>query len=129
MLESIKNQFDKVLSEHKLQYSQKNGRILNIDKLCNVMFLSGLVLGQYPDMLLSYVMQKVDLVIEDDSTSAKEKLKFLYNTLPLKVQNDEKTVVEEKKASLQEKKKLPIVIPKLDLSKIDMPYCYQHNDG
>ena len=93
------------------------------------MFLSGLVLGQYPDMLLSYVMQKVDLVIEDDSTSAKEKLKFLYNTLPLKVQNDEKTVVEEKKASLQEKKKLPIVIPKLDLSKIDMPYCYQHNDG
>ena len=84
MLESIKNQFDKVLSEHKLQYSQKNGRVLNIDKLCNVMFLSGLVLGQYPDMLLSYVMQKVDLVIEDDSTSAKEKLTFLYNTLPLK---------------------------------------------
>ena len=84
MLESIKNQFDKVLSEHKLQYSQKNGRSLNIDKLCNVMFLSGLVLGQYPDMLLSYVMQKVDLVIEDDSTSAKEKLTFLYNTLPLK---------------------------------------------
>ena len=124
MLESIKNQFDKVLSEHKLQYSQKNGRILNIDKLCNVMFLSGLVLGQYPDMLLSYVMQKVDLVIEDDSTSAKEKLKFLYNTLPLKVQNDEKTVVEEKKASPQEKKKVPIVVPKLDLSKIDMPYCY-----
>ena len=59
-------------------------------------------------MLLSYVLQKIDLVIEDDSTSDKEKLTFLYNTIPLK-QKEEPT--EEKKPE----KKAPIVIPKLNL--------------
>ena len=39
-------------------------------------------------MLMSYVMQKVDLVIEDDSTSDKDKLKFLYNSLPLKKEEE-----------------------------------------
>ena len=39
-------------------------------------------------MLMSYVMQKVDLVIDDDSTSDKEKLTFLYNSLPLKKEEE-----------------------------------------
>ena len=48
------------------------------------MFLSGLLVGRRPSMTMNYVLQKVDLVMEDNTTSEKEKMAFLYNTLPSK---------------------------------------------
>ena len=73
---------------------------------------------------MSYVMQKVDLVIEDDSTSDKDKLTFLYNSLPLK---------KEEEINIPKKEEQPkpqiIVIPRLNLdvieNGIDIPNCYK----
>ena len=48
------------------------------------MFLSGLVVGRRPEMKMNYVVQKVDLVVEDHTTTERDKMAFLYNTLPLK---------------------------------------------
>ena len=48
------------------------------------MFLTGLVVGRRPEMMMNYVLQKVDLVVEDNTTSESDKMTFLYNTLPLK---------------------------------------------
>ena len=73
---------------------------------------------------MSYVMQKVDLVIEDDSTSDKDKLTFLYNSLPLKR-------IEEINIPKKEEQPKPqiIVIPRLNLdvieNGIDIPNCYK----
>ena len=84
ILQALKAQFNQVLADHKVQYAQKDGRTLDIDKLCNVMFLSGLVVGRRPEMKMNYVVQKVDLVVEDHTTTERDKMAFLYNTLPLK---------------------------------------------
>lgn len=88
----MKAQFNQVLADHKVQYTQKNGRNLDIDKLCNVMFLSGLVVGRRPDMQMNYIVQKVDLVVEDHTTTERDKMAFLYNTLPLKTELSEPSV-------------------------------------
>ena len=49
------------------------------------MFLTGLVIGRRPQMMMNYVLQKVDLVLEDNTTSETDKMTFLYNTIPLKM--------------------------------------------
>ena len=42
-------------------------------------------------MTMNYVLQKVDLIMEDNTTSEKEKMVFLYNTLPSKDFNGQET--------------------------------------
>ena len=40
---------------------------------------------------MNYVLQKVDLIMEDNTTPEKEKMVFLYNTLPSKDFNNQTT--------------------------------------
>ena len=90
--------------DHKVQYTQKNGRNLDIDKLCSVMFLTGLVVGRRPEMMMNYVMQKVDLVVEDNTTKESDKMAFLYNTLPLKSEPSDTAIGSQESIAKQESK-------------------------